>query len=478
VNIPNHQSSRLKKLHPGSKKPTKSGNLRWLGFGVGLVGVALLAATAGAMLAMTLTSKPLMQRQLSAAEASVFAKGDRISGGNLQLSELTRSVNILILGVKVLTSDTPNAPPELKKLGYHALVNSFDGLTDTMLLLRFNADTKKLTVLSIPRDTRTQIPGYNVSKINAANALGGPALSAKATSQLLGGVGIDRYVTLNVQGVQALVDALGGVDIYVPKNMKYQDDSQHLYINLKAGQQHLNGDQTLQLLRFRQDEYGDIGRIQRQQMVMRSLMEQTLNPATLSRLPKILSVIQSHVDTNLSVEELVALAGFGAKIKRSDMQMLTVPGDFSQPGQYDASYWLPSPNRIKTIMSQYFDFGTATTAANSPVSLRVSIQDNTRRSNSAQALANKLLTAGYANVMLETPHTQPLQVTRIIAQKGDAASAEAIQRSLGFGETRIDSTGSPDSDITIQVGLDWSQQHQPTAEKPVKRALTTQGSRY
>jgi len=86
-------------------------------------------------------------------------------------------------------------------------------------------------------------------------------------------------------------DALGGVTVYVPKDMKYQD-SQHLYINLKAGKHHLNGNQALQLLRFRYDENGDIGRIQRQQILMRALMEQALNPATLSRLPKILSVIQ------------------------------------------------------------------------------------------------------------------------------------------------------------------------------------------
>ncbi len=182
-----------------------------------------------------------------------------------------------------------------------------------MLLLRFDPTTNKLTALSIPRDTRTEVEGRGVTKINTANVVGGPALSAKTTSELLNDVTIDRYIRINVQGVEKLLDAFGGVTVYVPKDMKYQDDSQHLYINLKAGKQHLNGNQALQLLRYRHDENGDIGRIQRQQMVMRSLMEQTISPATIGRIPQILSVVQSHIDTNLSMEELMALASCGGR---------------------------------------------------------------------------------------------------------------------------------------------------------------------
>ncbi|WP_254721802.1 LCP family protein [Kovacikia minuta] len=365
---PNQPSIQPTPIHSVLKKLPSQKRFRWLWFLFGLVGVAMVSATAGALFAVTLSSTPLMQRKLSPAEAAVFSKGDRISSSaSLQLPELTRPVNVLVLGVKVLTTDVSDPPANANKLGYHALVNSFDGLTDTMLLLRFNPVDKKLVVLSIPRDTRVQIPGFRVAKINEANVDGGPALVARTSSELLGGVGIDRYVTINVQGVQALVEALGGVSVYVPKDMKYQDDSQHLYINLKAGRQHLKGDQVLQLLRFRYDEYGDIGRIQRQQMVMRAMMEQSLNPATVTRLPKILSVIQTHIDTNLSVEELVALVGYATQIDRSNVQMLVVPGDFSEPGQYDASYWLPNQGKIETMMAQYFGRGSGTSRdSNSP----------------------------------------------------------------------------------------------------------------
>lgn len=419
----------------------------------------MLSATAGALLAVTMASTPLMQRKMTAEEASVFSKGDRISAiSNLQLPELTRPVNILVLGAKVLTSDLDSSqvPADLRDKGYHALVNSFDGLTDTMLLIRFNPATSKVSALSIPRDTRVEIPGYGVNKINAANSLGGPALSAKTTSELLGGVGIDRYVTINVQGVEALIDALGGVTVHVPKDMKYQDDSQRLYVNLKAGKQHLNGNQALQLLRFRYDEHGDIGRIQRQQMVLRALSEQALTPAIVPRLPKILSVIQSHIDTNLSIEELVALVGFAASIKRSDIQMLIVPGDYGDVEQYGTSYWLPNWSQIPPLVAQYFDLGLAGSLSKSPRSLRVAIQGNPNRPGMAQSVADMLENSGYSNLILDDPNREPLKITRIVAQQGDAESAEAIRRVLGTGEVRIEGTGTLGSDITIQVGQDWT----------------------
>ncbi|MBA3924389.1 MAG: LCP family protein, partial [Nostocaceae cyanobacterium] len=332
---------------------TQSKSGRWLWFWVGMTGLAMLSATAGAQLATFLPSAPLMQARLTPEQEAVF-DSDRISGTGLQFSELTRPVNVLLLGMSVLPPDVKNPPAESTHLRYQPEINSFEGLSDVMLLLRFDPQKKKLAILSIPRDTRAEVNGHGIEKINAANVDGGPALTATAVSNLLNGVGIDRYVRINVLGLAKLIDALGGVTVYVPKDMKYQDDSQHLYINLKAGKQHLNGDQTMQLLRYRHDELGDIGRIQRQQVVLRALMDQSLNPATLTQLPKILNVIKDHIDTNLTVEELVALVGFGGRTNRSNMQMLMIPGRFSERNEYNTSYWLPDKERIASLTSKHF----------------------------------------------------------------------------------------------------------------------------
>ena len=422
----------------------------------------MLSATAGALLAVSLSSTPLMQSKLSPEEQAIFGQGDRFSGTGLGFSELTRPVNILVLGMSVLPANTKNPPPETLHMRYQPQVNSFDGLSDVMLLLRFDPEKKKLVMVSIPRDTRTLVEGYGVKKINAANVDGGPALSAQAVSQLLSGVAIDRYIRINILGVGKLIDALGGVSVYVPKDMKYSDDSQHLYVNLKAGNQHLNGDQALQLLRFRHDELGDIGRIQRQQLVLRALMEQALNPVTLARMPQILSVIQSYIDTNLSVQELVALVGLVIRTNRSNTQMLMVPGRFSETREYDASYWLPDSDRIATMMAQYFGVASQTSqSAVSPADLRVAIQDSTGSDKAVQALVNTLTKAGYRNVYIAKRWSEPLDMTHIVAQQGDGDSAAVIRRTLGLGEVRVESTGNLRSDVTIQLGRDWLQKQDP-----------------
>jgi LCP family protein required for cell wall assembly len=434
---------------------------RWLWFWLLMSGIAVVSATAGALLAVSWTSKPLMHRELSADEAAVF-DGDRIAGGGLQFSQLTRPVNILLLGMSVLPPDVKNPPPESQHLRYQPEINSFDGLSDVMLLLRFDPQKKKIVMLSVPRDTRTEVEGHGIKKINAANVDGGPALTAKTVNHLLNGVGIDRYIRINVLGVGKLIDALGGVTVYVPKDMKYQDDSQHLYINLKAGKQHLDGDHALQLLRFRHDALGDIGRIQRQQMVMRALMDQTLNPATLTQLPKILDVVKDNIDTNMTVEELVALVGFGVRTNRSNMHMLMLPGRFSGKREFDSSYWLPDSQHIKSMVAQHFDVETAAAQSSptNPASLQVAIEDSTGSKNRAslRPLISTLERAGYRNIYIAKHWGEPLDVTHIVAQQGDGNSAESIRNIIGFGEVRVESTGNLGSDISIQVGKDWLRQ--------------------
>jgi polyisoprenyl-teichoic acid--peptidoglycan teichoic acid transferase len=445
---------------PSRPQPQPPRRRRWprlLGLGLVLASVASVAGVSGALLAVSLSSAPLQQQQLSADEAGVFsADTPMLTGGALRLPRLTRPVNILVLGIKTLTTDVRDVPPELRNLGYHALVESFDGRSDSMLLLRFNPQTEQLVVLSLPRDTRTRVRG-SLTKLNEANVYGGPALAAESVSDLLGGVAIDRYVRINVQGVEKLIDALGGVTVNVPKDMKYQDDSQHLYINLKAGEQVLDGDKALQFLRFRYDIHGDIGRVQRQQMFMRAFTEQVLNPATIARLPQILSVIQSNVDTNLSVEELLALVGYGAQINRSNVQMLMLPGTFSSPQQFTASYWLPNYSEIDGLVDQYFGFGTQRVAAVSPSRVRIAIQDSTGDSVAVAALTQSLRDSGYSNISIDRPLREPLPLSRIVAQRGDGATAELVQRLLGIGEVRVESTGVLNSDITIQLGADWAE---------------------
>ena len=462
--------------YPLKKQPKKLNKGKAILVGLGLVSISLVSAVVGAFLAVAVSDvPPLKQVELSKEEQQVFSETDMVAAQNLNLPELKRPVNILLLGIKVVRSDLENKGIQFEKqdVGYDHLVNSFHGLSDSMLLLRFDPEQEKVSVLSIPRDTRVNIRGYGVRKINHANDYGGPALTARVASDLLGGVKIDRYVRVNVQGVEKLIDALGGVTVDVPKDMKYNDFSQHLYIDLKKGVQHLDGDKAMQFLRFRYDEYGDISRVQRQQMLMRSAVEQTLKPATIVKIPKILSVIQSHLDTNLTVRELMALSNFASKTDRSRINMMMLPGDFNDPNER-VSYWVPNENKIHRLMTQHFELPKndadyaaiaenryATLEGGSNISnprIRISIQDSTDSQQTLQSSLDLLREAGYRQVSASKNWQEPLKTTRVIAQSGDNEAAEEIRSILGVGEVVVESTGVIGSDVTVQLGRDWKKQ--------------------
>lgn len=459
VSQPINQTKKLQsRVKYKKRRRVQSKRRRNILLGFALAIVSTTSAIAGALLAFTFSESSLLQQaKLSLEEEQVFSQEETVELSSLSIPELSRPVNILVLGIKVLTSDLKNQSiPD--DLGYHALVNSFEGLSDTMLLVRFDPAQEKLTVLSIPRDTRTYIDGYGISKINHANYQGGPALTASAVSELLGGVEIDRYVRVNVQGVEKLIDALGGVTVDVPKDMKYNDFSQHFYVNLKKGTQHLNGDQAMQFLRFRYDNLGDIARVQRQQMLMRSIVEQALRPATIVKIPQILDVVKSHLDTNLTIKELMALSSFAAKTNRSDLQMIMLPGDFNSPEE-KVSYWLPDERRIQKVVVQHFDIypeNYDNWETRELTRVRIAIQNTLESDRPARKLLAALQEAGYTRAYISRNLPETLAVTKIVAQAGDDRAAKNIRTQLGgIGEVLVESTGVLSSDITIQVGQDW-----------------------
>ncbi len=456
-NKPNPQMVRRQPSKKRRRKPL------WLWVALGSVGAFTAAGVA--FWAVSLTSAPLQQRALSSADDSFFKQNGKeaFSMSLLQVPEVSKPVNILLLGIKTNISDIKNSNgSERKKAGYDAEVDSLDGLSDTMMLLRFDPQTKRTIFLGIPRDTKIERTGRGTEKINAVDHESGPAAAAKEVSKVLGGVAIDRYIRVNNLGVAKLVDELGGVTVVVPKDIKYQDDSQHFYVNLKAGKQHLDGMKLLGLLRYRHDANGDIGRMQRQQMVVKALLEQSLNPMTITRIPQLFSVIQNQVDTNLTVEELLALGGFSMQNGKSKMQMLMMPGDYNGDGKHGTSYWLPNEKGIQNMMARYFDHGTISPEQTKAETLRINIQDTSHFPDATARLVKRLNKAGYHNVNID-PNLkikEDLPTTQFIAQKGNPEVAEGLSSLLGFGEVKVDSSGNLYSDVTIKLGRDWIQKEQ------------------
>lgn len=432
--------------------------LLWLGLG----GVAAILILIGTLFAVLFNSKPLQQRQLSAENAAFFNRDGRsmFDRNLMQIPEVTKPVNILVLGIKTNLSDLKHSDgSQRKQTGYDAEIDSLDGLSDTMMLVRFDPQSQRIVVFGIPRDTKIERPKYGVEKINAVDHESGVTAAAQEVSKVLQGIPIDRYIRVNNIGVNKLIDALGGVDITLPKDIKYEDDSQHFYVNLKAGKQHLDGQGLMNYLRYRHDVNGDIGRMQRQQMVIQSLTQQLISPVTVARIPELLAAVQAHIDTNLTGEEILALGGFALHTGKSKMQTLLMPGDYNGNGKHSVSFWLPDSHGIQQMMARYFDRGTIVDETVKPQRLRINIQDTIYFPDATKRLITKLHHAGYANVYLDPTIKikENLAITKIIAQKGNPEAAAALASTLGFGEVQVQTSGYLYSDLTIALGRDWLQ---------------------
>lgn len=439
--------------HPTSTRPPQSSLARWLFISAAFFFTITLSATVGATLALLTPLASERWPQTNQAQPNAKRSLTGLWRKGLQYN-VSRPVNVLVMGI----DRVPGVPDSSSEI--------FSGRSDTMLLLRVDPTDNTVSMLSIPRDTQVEIPGIGITKINQANASGGPALAARVTSRTLNDVPIDRYVRVSTDAFRELVDLLGGVEVFVPSPMSYVDQTQKLKIDLAQGWQTLNGSQAEQFARFRNDEYGDIGRVQRQQALIKALRDRVTTPAILPRLPQIMRVMRKYIDTNLSLEEMLALVSFGLKLDHDSFKMVMLPGRFSSPAEFVASYWIMDDTGRDRVMREYFNLDAAGLAWNKsydvqtdypPNELRIAIQNASSDPNLSDRVAQYLSSHGFPNVYVVQDWPDHQRQTQIIVQQGDLEGAAALKKAIGLGAIEATSTGDLESDLTIRVGDDWVQ---------------------
>ena len=213
--------------------------------------------------------------------------------------------------------------------------------TDAIALAIFDADNKALRIASIPRDSRVYIPGRSWDKINHAYVYGGIRL-LRETLVNLTGIPIDYFVKVNYKSFPRIVDAIGGVDIYVEKRLHYNDYSGKLFINIQKGQQHMDGKTALGYVRFRHDPLGDIGRVQRQQKFVDIVMKKLKSPAIITRIPALVNEVIDAVDTDLAPLEALKLMQFANSLPPDRIKMFMAPGRTGS--NKGISYWILDNN--------------------------------------------------------------------------------------------------------------------------------------
>jgi LCP family protein required for cell wall assembly len=223
-----------------------------------------------------------------------------------------RQVWILLAGLDYVPEKTGEEPPHR---------------SDSVMVAATDFDTKQIRILSIPRDSWVEQYQDDVpqgrDKLAHSYTYGGVARTENTVEHLLS-LDTDFYVTIKFEGLARVIDALGGLEVDVEKDMKYDDRHGNLHINFKKGLQHLNGEQVVQYARFRHDAMSDIARMGRQQKVMQLLLTELMKPENMARLPQIAALLMECVDTNLTSDQLLALAQHAKEFKPEDIKTLTL----------------------------------------------------------------------------------------------------------------------------------------------------------
>jgi LCP family protein required for cell wall assembly len=380
----------------------------------------------------------------------------------LRIATLHEPITVLFLGVDVVYTEQGRRNKKIDK-------DAFTGRSDTIVVGRFDPIANTLRTISIPRDTQVQIPGNGTQKINAANALGGSEL-AKATVSNFLGVPIDHYVVLNVHGLVDLVTELGGITVEVPKRMQYMDWTAKLKIDLEPGIHTLTGNQAMGFVRFRHDALGDIGRVQRQEIFLRAVLDKALRPDSWSHIPKLLEISRNYIDSDMSMKDMMATANFVRGVPKSNQLITMMPGCFTPGGD-----WAVAKSDIRRMVAR---FNGANFVESDKDDIRISIENASGTEGMGFKLARQLAVHGYKNVMVLKTNlelSEPVKRTRIIAQKANPEDASLVKADLGnIGDIHNVSVGNIDSSVTIIIGDDLAKkiQERESAVQPRSGSAT------
>lgn len=250
-------------------------------------------------------------------------------GSGEELAELDKALPNQVNNIVVMGTD---------KSGLHS---------DVIMIFSLSTKNNSVSCTSIPRDTKVNYNGRNI-KITEAMAYGKESAVIQELKELTG-LKIHDYITFNFNAVEDVIDALGGVEFDVPQNMNYSDPEQDLYINLRKGLQVLDGDKSLQLLRFRSYPMGDIQRTKVQREFMQAVFEQKANIKYVASVPKVYAAISKNIKSSLNLGEIKDYAALIARMDEPTFNNIELPYSLSSP------YVILNREEISAIFAKYFN---------------------------------------------------------------------------------------------------------------------------
>ncbi len=374
-------------------------------------------------------------------------------GNGIAPASSSDSINILILGMDV--GDTDNQ------------ANKAIRRSDTIMVFNYNPNTKKVHIVSVPRDTMIEVDAYldtgeyqRYWKINSAYALGGEEEITTHVESLLD-ININYIVEVDYNAFRSVVDALGGVDMAIEQDMYYDDDMQDLHIHFTAGETvHLDGQKAEEFFRWRKNNdgtgfaNGDLDRIKNQQLFMSKLLDKVLSPSIVLKVPSILKAISDNVDTNIPANKLISLGMKVLRLNSSDIVMTTLQGvpENIYGQEFLVSYKEDNIDLINSLNADNPSEADSITSVKRE-GLSILVLNGTKIDGLASNARDKLQALGYSNI--EVGNTTA--VSKSIIQTDNKELKQLLKSDMDIGKfEKISRSEYKDYDAVILLGEDYN----------------------
>jgi LCP family protein required for cell wall assembly len=408
---------------------------------------------------------------------TAFAVYQYAAGVNNEMTQQFQKIGGGKLAGSLTPQRKPTEPFYILLLGADMRVGEKQARSDSLILARVDPVRKHIALISIPRDTKADIPGYKTQKINAAMQLGGPPLVIETVKQLTG-LPITHFVQVNFWGFKDMVDAIGGVYVAVPKRISDIKAANHdeSAMVVEKGYQKLDGKHALTFVRSRAYAEGDYIRMKNQQAFIKALLKQTLQAKNVFSIGAITQAMLHNVVTDMSLQQVLALVNDFKDMNPNAVESATMP---STPKYIDkVAYVILDEQGMQEMVARLAAGkpltgavtatpavdpagtapapGTTSDGAVKPASVAVTVRNGAGLHGVASAAQTRLTNAGFK--VPETGNAQRFVYPQtLIIYNDNLPAAEAVQQALAGTGRIVKSRGMYmfKTDVLVVIGKDW-----------------------
>ncbi len=367
---------------------------------------------------------------------------------------------------------------------------SKDSRTDKIEIFALDFPSKVIKSIAVPRDMDALVDGHE-DKINDAYHYGGPKNSDAVVGGFLGmpknerGTYFDRYITLRIDASKEMIDAIGGLDVPVTETINYDDNWGHLHIHFKPGIIHMNGDQAVSYARFRHDACSDPCRIKRQQQIERLTIEKLKNDKfnDLAHIAQLIDVARRNIDTNMTSDEMKALAWHFRDVNMADIHSTQVPFTTDKELNCCGDVLIADTDGMAKIVADFTGpyFGATpppdagAIASVKPSAVRVDVRNGSGVAGLGAKLAAQLRKDGYVINSVGNADSFDYDTTQIRATSRTPLAGERVRSDIHLALVTVTPVPQPTSsaastlaDVTVIVGRDFASTASPAVSAATK----------